>query len=162
MLQNNNPGNPGRRIAQHLQPSLIDQKTHTFPSPPHISERLLVHFLFPSVALRVKGGGICCCSLICIPGWWGNSSLGLPLTADPYPSQTAGLHFHYPACFTAPYNRTQHSPEQELACQKNKSPVERTVFPISGLRWRRTCTVPPPPPVVSFLYGPTAHPYADG
>ena len=71
--------------------------THTHTSQLYIWERLLLHFLFPSLCQSATVVHICC-RLICIPGWWGNSSLGLPLTADPNPSQTTGwpfFRFHY-------------------------------------------------------------------
>lgn len=61
--------------------------THTHT---HIStSEWSISFSHQSLSQSESEVHICCC-LICIPGWWENSSLGLPLTADPNPSLTTG------------------------------------------------------------------------
>jgi len=102
----------------------------------------------------VSEGHICCC-LICIPGWWGNSSLGLPLTADPNPSQTAGQPcFHYPTTNPTLLSRNWHIYNKWINLKKLSLNALCVSYArgetwkaesgdyIAGLRERRTCIVP--------------------
>lgn len=69
-----------------------------------------------------------CCSLICIPGWWGNSSLGLPLTADPNPSQATGQPSAF-IIFTLQGSVQQNlSLEQEIVTSISKTLTVHALF----------------------------------
>lgn len=139
-----------------------------------------ISFFHQSLSQSVSAARICP-GLICIPGWWGNSSLGLPLTADPNPSQTTG-----PVC--AFIILMLQSPIQQnltvswagtrcrhiwnpggwmcypcLVCMRveiKKRLIVENVYLVYS-RWEPISS-PFHRAVVSFLYELRAHPYADG
>lgn len=130
-----------------------------------------------SLTQTVSEVHICCC-LICIPGWWGNSSLGLPPTTDP--SQTTGqlcasiIIITSVLDFKAPFNKISHFHEHATGIPKIPVPECASLFHMHEDRnqklmenlylvYIRLETISSfYQGVVSFLYGLRAHPYADG